>query len=540
MSERLRAAHAHASEDRGAVLPLVALSVVILLVMTSLTVDLGRLSLRRRDLQAVADVMSLDLVRLVDGRTKAEIQGDPSWSATIAASRARNDFAPSGKRTLQPRLGCYAPLTSIFTESCSVPDAVRVVVGDTVPFYFQAGERTTSRSAIAQRGRFASFSVGSTLAEARSGNSTLLDPLLGDLLGGSVDIGAVGYQGLASANVSLQDLAFAGGFGGVDELLDADLTAGEFGAIAAQALTNRGDGVNAEVFGQQVAGVPNDRTFSLGDFVEAQPGGPGTAESATINLFEVLVMGAIVANGDNFLDISNVVDTSAIAVPGAGPVTTTSAYRVIESPQLAYRVPVGGTASTAQLRVETTVSIPIDGLVVEGLPSPAAGMISVPVLFTGADARGTLTRIDCNEPVADSVIDLATGLQPLHGTVAVDGELTVVGLDAISVTGSQPMTVAPPTSGTLLDVFVTETRAAPGNQLDLGGVLRPTDITVTAAGIDASTREALESGLAAIVNPVLTAVTAALQPALNALGVETGSADLTNVSVECGGPGLAA
>lgn len=538
MSAPPRALAARARDDRGAVLPLVALSIVVLLVMTSLTIDIGRLSLRRRDLQAVADVVSLDLVRLVDGRTKGEIQSDPSWAAAIAASRARNNFAPSGKRTLQSRLGCYAPMTGAFTESCSVPDAVRVIVGDTVPFYFQAGERTTSRAAIAQRGRFASFSVGSSLAEARSGNSTLLDPLLTDLLGGSVDIGAVGYQGLAGADVSLQDLAVAGGFGTVDELLDADLTASEFGAIAAQALTNNGDGVNAQVFGERLAGVPNDRTFSLGELVEAQPGGPGTAETATINLLEVLLMGAVVANGDNFLDISNVVDTSAIAVPGAGPVTATSAYRVIERPQLAYRVPVGGTASTAQLRVETTVSIPIDGLVVPNLPSPVAGVITAPVTFTGADARGTLTRIDCNDPVADSLIDIATGLQPLHGSVAVDGELTTVGLDTITVTGSQPMTVAP-TSGTLLDLFVTETRAAPGNQLDLGGVLRPGDITVSAAGLDASTRDALESSLADIVNPVLTAVTAALQPALNALGVETGSADLTNVSVECGGPGLA-
>ena len=47
--------------DRGAVLPIVALTLVTLIAMAAMTIDLGRLMMKRRDLQAQRfEVLVLD------------------------------------------------------------------------------------------------------------------------------------------------------------------------------------------------------------------------------------------------------------------------------------------------------------------------------------------------------------------------------------------------------------------------------------------------------------------------------------------------
>src|SRR5205823_14901385 len=74
--------------DRGAVLAIVAICLGFLITITAITVDLGRLSLRRRDMQAIADMVALDMARLANGRTTSEIMSsaDPSWAAELDRS----------------------------------------------------------------------------------------------------------------------------------------------------------------------------------------------------------------------------------------------------------------------------------------------------------------------------------------------------------------------------------------------------------------------------------------------------------------------
>jgi uncharacterized membrane protein len=86
-------------DDRGVVIPIVALSLTFLMLMTAFTVDLGRLMVTSRQVQSVADVTSLDLVRQLDGRTVAQIQADPNWTTAVADTRARNNFSAGGNRT---------------------------------------------------------------------------------------------------------------------------------------------------------------------------------------------------------------------------------------------------------------------------------------------------------------------------------------------------------------------------------------------------------------------------------------------------------
>src|SRR5688500_5676316 len=59
--------------DRGATLPLVALLLPVLMLMTAFAIDLGRQRSSRRTMQARADIIALDMARLADGRTETEI-----------------------------------------------------------------------------------------------------------------------------------------------------------------------------------------------------------------------------------------------------------------------------------------------------------------------------------------------------------------------------------------------------------------------------------------------------------------------------------
>ena len=81
--------------ERGAIIPMVAMLLVVLIPSTALAVDLGMQRVVRRDMQAMADVVALDLVRLVDGRTAAQIRsgynGLSTLDAALVKSVARND-----------------------------------------------------------------------------------------------------------------------------------------------------------------------------------------------------------------------------------------------------------------------------------------------------------------------------------------------------------------------------------------------------------------------------------------------------------------
>src|SRR3954471_25054439 len=109
-------------DDRGAVLPIVALSLAVLMVMTAFSVDIGRQMMRRREAQGSADVIALDLARLVDGRTRSAIEIDPTWDQTRRDAAARNNFPQSG---VSADLSHWDEATQTFTSSNSgeVPDA---------------------------------------------------------------------------------------------------------------------------------------------------------------------------------------------------------------------------------------------------------------------------------------------------------------------------------------------------------------------------------------------------------------------------------
>ncbi len=204
-------------DERGAVAVFVAVVLSLLLVASAFAVDLGMQRAARADMQAVADAVALDLARELDGRTATELG---TLQTAADASRDRNEATSLGSTpAVTPELGVVNPATGAFTPVAGgvVPNAVRVTASTVVDFAFGvAPDGGAQRSAIAMANPDACLRLGSTLLDLQSGNSVLLNAVLGDILGGSLNLTAVSYQGLAGAEVTLADLAVALGAGTAD------------------------------------------------------------------------------------------------------------------------------------------------------------------------------------------------------------------------------------------------------------------------------------------------------------------------------------
>src|SRR3546814_15834434 len=104
------------------------------------------------------------------------------------------------------------PVDITDTSAMTNAHAVRVTVSQPfptplIPFFASSG-RVMTTSATAEQAALGSLYVGSTLLDVSGG---VLNAVLSGLLGGSVNLNAVDYQGLAGVNVSLGQLATAVG-----------------------------------------------------------------------------------------------------------------------------------------------------------------------------------------------------------------------------------------------------------------------------------------------------------------------------------------
>ena len=131
-------------------------------------------------MQAIADVVALDMARQIDGRTVSAIEGDAKWLQGRDDSVERNADTIGEEPVVTPVLGTLNSVTGVFTEmtGTQIPNAVRVTAVSSVNFVLRDGDRAVSRSAIAQSVKSACFALGSYAARFRSGDSALVQTLL--------------------------------------------------------------------------------------------------------------------------------------------------------------------------------------------------------------------------------------------------------------------------------------------------------------------------------------------------------------------------
>ena len=318
-----------ARDERGAILPMVALLLSVLMGAAALAVDLGQLRVGRVDMQSLADVVSLDLARKIDGRQTQVIEADVVWSQARAQSVERNEGTYGQPPAVTAQLGTFDSTAGVFTPTSGavVPTAVRVTATTSVAFAFRSGGGTVARSAVAMADSTACFMLGSYAAAVRSGDSALLSSVLGQV-NSSLDLGAVGYTGLLDANVNLSDVAAHLGMGTVTQLAGSTVAIKDLYLAMASALQTGGNTADAAVLSQLAVSVATLGQVDVGKVLQADTA-TSRGVDATVNAIDVLAGSAMLFTGSHAVTVPNL----STSVPGL--LSTTSSLSIIEAPQLA-------------------------------------------------------------------------------------------------------------------------------------------------------------------------------------------------------------
>ena len=229
---------------------------VLLLWGGAFGVDLGFTVVGGRQSQAIADTSALDMARYInvaDWNTQinnasastnylngklAYADTDNGSSDTLSETPGvwlNGSFTPEGQKVSNQTVQCwyYKPPAA---HPCN---AIKVTAAQSVPQIFLGGQSSATRSAIAAVTPQAGFSIGSFLASFNSQQATVLNALL-STLGTSANVTAVGYQGLANTDVSVNQLVTAsGGLLSTSNVMTTSLTASQWLAIWSDAVANQ-------------------------------------------------------------------------------------------------------------------------------------------------------------------------------------------------------------------------------------------------------------------------------------------------------------
>lgn len=297
-------------KQRGALGLFAILTLLIAILFAALAVDTGRLMMQQRHLQTVADMAALDAASVAGScgtGNLADVQ------AMAAASAARNNHAG---QPLDVRVGTVAVGAGAvreFTETAiQAATAVSVTASNTVSASFFAGgilgnETTLQANAVAEREALAGFSAGTMLLSISDDETTLLNSLLSGVLGSPVGLDVLSYQGIAATQLRLGELVDASATAGsVDELLSSDFTMGELLNLYADAVS-ASDAADVDVatgLDSLIAANVSDLVVNFGDILAVTSENPDDAANAEVNLFDLLMTSAFVANGDNALALA--------------------------------------------------------------------------------------------------------------------------------------------------------------------------------------------------------------------------------------------
>ncbi|MFZ6002369.1 MAG: pilus assembly protein TadG-related protein [Actinomycetota bacterium] len=570
--------------DRGATLPIVALVLPVLILMTAFAVDLGRQRSSRRTMQARADVIALDLVRLADGRPEVEVlMGDashPSAETALVESAARNEV----DRAKVVSVDWGTMVNGLFdTNAVPFPDAVKVTLRETTDYFFRPGGGDAERSAVATAEPLIDLTVGSVAAGfqpdvpdsvALDAEVNALNARLAAHFGASVPnpgtagFDLVGYRGLAAADVDFRRVAANAGFASPNELFDSDITVGDFFDATATALDQQaaeGDPNAATAAAemrrfQTQMGVDNSATMRLGDTLSYEQGGDDAAATGDINVLDLLSGSADVINGTDFVAYQ-----LTPTVPGIASVNVSQ--QSIRKADWQPGLGVGGTAQNKQVRFQIDLVV-----------APLTGMtqpLTIPFVVEAATAIGTVDHLTCATPTIDSEagIDVSTtavtvtlgtaadlsvttpgGLVINAGVLIEGGGLTVaallnLGLSLSTILG---LDLAADTTGTataslgggtdFLTFFPNDEpvayQRAPGGlgAVSIGTQLKSSFVASlgsTLLGTTAST--AMANQLDYVFSNLQTTI---LDPLLEASGVAIGGADVLADELQCSGPKL--
>ncbi|ABE59017.1 pilus assembly protein TadG-related protein [Chromohalobacter israelensis] len=396
------AGSASARAQRGAIglLAMGVLGLVILCLVLAL--DVGRLYYEKARLQKLADTAAMEAAAAL-ARTQ-----DMSTLREMAAANLARSEGDGAALTLQRGTIAVDDGINVFVaEEAPTSDAVRVVLRQSVPTSLIVNverlfsdrdiedTRTLSTASVARRTPVAALAMGTQLLSV-DGDTALLQPVLA-ALGADLDLGLVGYEGLARTQVTLLELARElSGVGvdlsaaSIDDVLNTTLTVGELADASLNIL--RGAGNDDALVGLQ----PANGAIGLGDVIAALEnftgGLTGKALDVPVRLGDLLAVDLESPQRENALfagiGLDNLLSTALMAANrdsgihlddldlNVGQLASLELdLDIIEPPQIAVG-PVGcetpdvgacsewrSEAKTAQLDLDVSAAVDVIGLV---------------------------------------------------------------------------------------------------------------------------------------------------------------------------------
>ncbi len=404
-----RRRRAQQEDQRGAVALFMVAVLAIMMMSSAFVVDLGLQRVARSDMQAIADLVALDLARELDGRSVDALT--PVMEQALAKSLARNADTIGDDPGLSYEMGQMAP-AGFVPLTTGVPSAVRVVAQTEVAFAFGGVTGTDAgaaqRDAEAQSSSSACFKLGSFIASVRASDSTVLAPL-NELLG--VNLTLVGYQGLANADVRLAQLAATTVFGSPEGLLSSSITYRNLVLATIEALQKEGGNSVAIQALSQIANsqvTANIGAIRLADVLHVAPTDTAALEMGLAVLD--IIGSARLADGQYFLGVPNIQG----GVPGVGFQFAGGIY-LVSAAEIACGAPnsVDAQADTAQLNGTLGVNF-------TNLPSISAGVLGTLQTPKGDGVLEVRTGMGSGQLVAPPAVHCGDGTLQDPSTMSVD------------------------------------------------------------------------------------------------------------------------
>ena len=372
-------------QQRGAIGLMAAVTLGMVLLFMLLVVDSGRLYLEQRKLQRVADMAVLEAVSR-GGTCGLTL---PNAQSLAEENAKRNNFIPGGAQQIATACGTLETNATTqvrkFKEDTKSIDAIQVIATTIVPTSVAGGlwsmfskdgfstETNLAASAVGSNGGspLAQLTIRSSLINISDKQSSILNPLIGGMLGGSLSLNAVSWNGLLDTKISLLSylntlLDLNTTIGSTDELLNTNLHLSQLlDAIAINVLKKNGPSAKLVIDNLAVlSALPSSsQLLKLGELLNIKNGTPSAGLNTEISIFDLLQGVAQLSNSKNFIDTH--LTTSLTGIAKIDIYT-----KVIEPPQISaignpalingrYDDPNKISVRTAQIQTRIHLDLPI-------------------------------------------------------------------------------------------------------------------------------------------------------------------------------------
>ena len=463
-----------------------------LVISLLMVVNIGQLYYAQRDLQRQAVMAALAGAGVASGCLNGGVPGNTTPTVTSAVTNALNNNGGSGSLLTGINGSSAVQLgwandtagqalveggATIFTapsdglryfqtlsDNDSHINAVRVNLSEPQPTPFGTGfslfgatfsgknAGSLYASATAAQQPLGAFSIGSTLASLNTSSSTLLNPLLSGLLGSSVNLTAIGYQGLAQTQVSLANLEVAAGVNNLQSLLSLSTNAAGLKTIFAAAVNQANPSVANTITGLTLGTTQSTQSVSLSNILGNIATGlnPTVTDAAGavpfVNALDLLMALGQAAAGTSANQYYQINIPAAVSING---VTSVAAFVNLEQlMQPSTLGPVGTTQSTAQINLH--LRLQVSPTAVTSLLSSLLGAlanlnayINLGIDIKVAAATGTLSAITCPRVAGASsptaTVNVSTGVSRIKigsftGSPSLNPDLDSNGGTLLSVT----------------------------------------------------------------------------------------------------------